>query len=369
MDGLSCGTLTLGKGTGTFGLQGSWNRFGTDFYSENIVKADAGFRPVNFLSLGVGYRYYMLDITTEDISLETSFSDAAASLLLIPLDFIYLTFQQENIYSLYERKRRDLLFPDYAAGIAVKPLRGLWFSYNLEKTAPGFVNSFSLSASLLSFFRVKGGYSRETCSYSAAVSVKYSRFSLSYGFRYHSYLRATHSIGLTLSTEKRPYEGMNYLTLKREKKQKPVKKIDIRNCSFEELKKVPAVSDIIANRIIKYRKMIGPVTEKALVQVGMPAEDIREFRGYIYGLEESGDYRKKKKRKKRTYYRSRRKRELHSRRRIFKKLLATGIGATASLRLSEISVSGKREEIAAYLDSLPSLTPKKRKEILSLCAK
>ncbi len=369
MEGLSSGSLAAGGGTGTLGLQGSWSRFGTAFYSENIFRADAGFQPVSFLSLGLGYRYYLLDISVDEISLETSLSDAAASLLLVPFDFLFISFQQENIYSLTHRERRDLLFPGSAAGIAVSPFRGLRFSYNLEKTAPGYVNSFSLSASLLSFFRVKGGYSRETCSYSAAVSVKYSRYSFSYGFRYHSYLRATHSIGLTVSTETVPYRGMNYLTLKGDRKDKPVTKIDIRTCSCEELKKLPAVSDTIAERIIKYRKMIGPVTEKALVQVGMPPEDITVFRGYIYGLEESGDYRKKKRGKQRTYYPSGRKKELYSRRRVFRKLMATGIGATASLRISEMYVSGKRKEIAAYLKSLPSLTPKKRKEILSLCKK
>jgi hypothetical protein len=368
MEGLSGGSLSAGGGTGVLGIQASWNRFGTDFYSENVLKADAGFRPVRFFSIGTGYRYYILDISTEDISLTTSLSGAAASLLFMPADFIYLTFLQENIRSLRDKRRRDLLFPDSAAGIAVRPLRGLWFSYNIEKTVMGYVNSFSLSASLLSFFRIKGGYSRETASYSAAVSVRYRSFSLSYGFRYHSYLRATHSIGLTISTGKTPYEGMNYLSLKKSDTEGPVKKIDIRNCSREELKKVPVVSDTIAGRIIKYRSMIGPVTEKALVQVGVPSEDISELRKHICGLAKSDDYRKKKKRKPRIYHAFGRKKTLSSRRKIFRKLMATGIGATASLRLSEIYVSGRRKEIAAYLESLPSLTPEKKKEILALCS-
>lgn len=369
MEGLSCGSFSAGGGTGYFGFQVSWSRFGTDFYSENVFNADMGLKPVRFLSIGLGYRYYMLDISTEDITLETSLSDIAASLLLIPADFICLTFQQENLYSLYEKKRRDLVFPGYAAGIAVSPIRGLWFSYNFEKSPPGPVNSFSVSASLLSFFRVKGGYSRETSSYSAALSVKYSRFSLSYGFRYHSYLGATHSIGLTISAKAVPYRGMEYITLRKQGNAKPAKKIDIRSCSLKDLKQIPPVSDTIANRIIKYRTMIGPVTGKALVQVGMPVEDIREFRGYIYGLAEDNDYRKRKKRKRWIYHGSGRKKKFFSRKSIFKKLLATGIGATASLKLSEIYVSGKKEEISAYLKSLPSLTPEKRKEILSLCAK
>jgi hypothetical protein len=368
MEGLSSSSLSAGGGSGTLGIRGSWNRFGTDFYSENIIKADAGFKPVSFFSIGIGYRYYMLDISTEEISLETSLSDAGASLLLIPLDFLYFTFIQENIRSLAVKKRKDLLYPDSAAGIVIRPLRGLRFSYNIEKTALGYVNSFSLSASLLSFFRIKGGYSRETSSYAAAVSVRYRSFSLSYGFRYHSHLRATHAIGLTISTGQTPYDGMNYLTSKKSGTVEPVIKIDIRNCNAEELKKIPVVSDTIAERIIKYRSMIGPVTEKALVQVGVPSEDIRELREYITGLAKSDDYRKKK-RKPRVYYASERKRKLSSRRRVFRKLMATGIGATASLRLSEMYISGRRKEIRIYLESLQSLTPKKRREILALCSK
>ncbi len=368
MEGLYSGALSAGGGTGTFGLQGWWSRFGTDFYGENIIGAGGGFMPADFLSLGLEYHYYLLDLSADGLFLKTSLGDTGASLLLLPGNSLRLIFRQDNLTSLFKKERRDLLYPETSAGIAVCPVSGLWFSYNLQKTAFGYVNSFSLSASLLSSFRVKGGYSRETSSYSAAVSVRYNRYSVSYGFRYHSYLKATHSLGLTVSTRETPYRGMRYLSVKREEKKTPGKRIDIRSCTGEELRKIPPVSETLAGRIIKYRSMIGPVTEKALMQIGMPAEDIREFREYVYGLGESR-HRGEKKQKLRRYHVSKRKKELRSRRRVFRKLLSTGIGASASLKLSELAVSGKREEIDRYLGSLRGITPARKKEIRAICGK
>ena len=361
LDGLYSSTVRIGFGARGFGIQAVWNRFGFDQYLENILEANIAYMPVKYVSIGIGAGYYNLLMDTQEVSITTHLADGRISILAAPFDWIELAFQQENILSLFIKKRRDLLFPEWSAGAALRPLKGLALIYNLNRTSNGYVNCVSASANILKYFSIKAGYAREAATYSAALSFIYRYISISYGLKYHPHLGFTHSVGVTLTMEDMNIDSLTYgsfLSQIREFQKK--QKSDVNSCSMEQLRSVPGIGHRYAERIMKYRKDIGPLSRKSLIQIGMTEREIDSLMAHITGLTPVETHPK-------IDYRSMERHE-RAQKEIFRKFVELGVPAASALDCADMAMKGRREACAERIALQPDLDAEKKRRALKLCA-
>jgi hypothetical protein len=360
LDGLYSTLLKIGYGAGVFGAYASWGRFGFDQYLENIIEAGFGYRPVKYISLGVGMRYYNISLNTPEVRLSCNLFDGIVSVMAAPCEWLDLSFQFENITSVFIKNRRDLLYPGWSAGVSLKPIRGISLRWNINRTPSGYVNSASATVYILRYLSVSAGYSRESETYSAALSLIYKYIAVSYGLKYNPHLGFTHSIGVTLSPFEIPVEALNYGRMFTWiHGDRGTRKIDINSCTLEELNRIPGMNKTFAERIIKHRASIGPIKKEDLMRIGMNREEAAQLLALADGFVEDNPQGGKRKTAKGPE---------KARKKIFKQLLKEGLSASASLEISGMAAKGEHRKILDKLDSLPGIGAKKKKKIIELCA-
>jgi len=358
--GLYSGNLKAGLGSQSAACRITWDRFGIDQYMENILEGDAALSPSRYISISCGAAYYNLCIRTPELKFNASQADLKTSLLFSPLKWIDIGFIQDNAISIFVKKRRDLLYPAWSSGIAARPMRGLTLAWNINKNPFGYTNSLALSVNILECMSLSAGYSPEINCYSGSVSFTYSHLSASYGIKYHPQLGVTHSLGITLSAEKLHNESASF----REDSKTPPhpsSKIDINNCSLEELRQIPVLKSLHAERIIKYRRVFGPVSRISLNQIGMEESEINDLMEYCYGLVQAPHKENTGQRNQNIKMASEKKKAL------FIMLVREGISASAAIRLSEIFETYGSASYKSAVDSLLDLEPEKRKRVRNLC--
>jgi hypothetical protein len=360
LDELTSSTLRAGYGTRGFGIQAAWNRFGFEQYLEQTVELNIGYQPVKYVSIGAGAYYYNLSIDTAETTLRTNLADARASIVVAPCRWFEAAFLQENIGSIFCKKRRDLLFPEWSAGAAVKPFRGFALVYNINSTATGYVNSVSAAANLLKYFSLRAGYALEATTYAASLSFIYRYISVSYGIKYHPHLGLTHSVGVTLSAFEMNIEPISYGTIfPRVPENRETVKTDINSCTYEELSALPGSGGQYADRIMKYRKTIGQLSRTSLLQIGMPEGEINRLMEIVTGLAPEPGERKKDVRQRDTAEKAQKL--------VFKNLVSAGIPASTALELSDMAVRGQRGALTERINSLRDIDRQKKKQVLELC--
>ncbi|MBN2402787.1 MAG: helix-hairpin-helix domain-containing protein [Spirochaetes bacterium] len=382
MEELNSGNLRAGCSTDKLGVQAAWNRFGIRGYSEDVLEGSFGYRPWKFLSAGIGASYYHININTDEIKCREGAADFRFSALLLPYDWINIGYIQENIYSFYNRSLKnkdsdsnteDFIYPNQSLGIALKPARGITFSWNINRIYYGYINSFSVTANMLSCLSLKGGYSRETSSYSFSANFTYAKFMVSYGLSHHAYLGATHKLGLSIAAGDLALEEINYnKSLYRRTLPEKKKKININECSLEELTESNLFTEEIAERVIKYREIIGPINSKGLIQIGIPKNEFESIREYLSGLapetaQDAGRRAAKAgtgsyKIKTGTGY------DLDTRKLLFQKLLENGLSAGTSLKISEHAKTDSKEQLIRKVKEMPGIDEEKKKIIIKICA-
>lgn len=360
---LSAAGLFAQYSSAEYGGQLSWSSFGADFYRENIVSFKAGYRLFSFISAGISGSLYKADISLDNLEREIYAGDTDAGLLLAPCSWLGVSFMQTNIITLINKKKEDVLYPSRSAGITVKPATGFSLSWNITSTPAGIVNSFAAAANPLKYFTVQGGYSREDSSLAAAFGVMINGFAISYGLRYHQYLGYTHSAGITFA----PHTITGSLDYGRTILSQPEKKRDIRSATIDDLREIDGLSPRSANRIILYRDRIGPVTEKALVQIGMSREEIAIIESNFFGLQRTAhsiDSDKKPARKKFLNRPPKSERIKHR----FREMIASGIPSTRAITYSELCESADEETFTDTLEGDRSLTDEQKVIIKSSCS-
>jgi hypothetical protein len=370
MGDINASSMRLGYGMDKAGYQASWSRFGIDEYREDVLEGNIGYNPGKYLLAGLGISGYRLCVKTENYSFSQSLLDFRASLILIPFQWINLGFHQENINSLIDEQREDILYPGSSFGIMLKPVQGISLLWNINGTYYGYVNSFSISINLLQSLNLRTGYSRETSTYAASFMFIYRLITVSYGLRHHPFLGSTHCLGVSLSTRTLSLERVAYRTrLPAWRSSDTIRKIDINACSVDDLKRIPSLSDGIAERIIKYRNVIGPISRKSLLQVGMSSKEVRSLQRYIFGFASDSvdkQYMKtvKPHRSKRKY---RRGAPLKKRRELFRKLIESGIRASIALSICEHAGKVRKKSLATIIDKLPEISNSNKRLILKIC--
>ncbi|TFH42535.1 MAG: hypothetical protein E4G96_03235, partial [Chrysiogenales bacterium] len=79
LDGLYSSVIRTGYGGRGFVIQASWSRFGIDAYMEHVAGADVGYMPLKYLSIGVGARYYHLEMNMTETGARARMADGRAS--------------------------------------------------------------------------------------------------------------------------------------------------------------------------------------------------------------------------------------------------------------------------------------------------
>ncbi len=371
MEEMKSGNMRAGYSGGNKGFQAAWNRFGITEYHEDIYEVSLGCRPWKFISLGTGLSYYHLKIDTEDIKYNNGSFDINSALLLLPFEWILIGFIQENLLSMINgQKEEDYLYPNRIFGIALKPARGMTLAWNNNKIYYGYINSFSVTANVLPILSLKGGYSRETSSYSFSLSFIFRKLTVAYGMSYHTYLGATHKLGVTMASADYSLEEVDYRKKLRRLPMKK-KKININTCTMEMLTGSGLFSREIAERIIRYRNTIGPLDMKSLIQIGVSEKEFKINRKYITGLagntrvidntgKEGSQARPYKSHQRKGY-------DVDTRKQLFKRLLENGLSASTALEIAELARENDKEKLIILIRTSPDIPEEKKESIIEIC--
>jgi Helix-hairpin-helix motif len=138
-----------------------------------------------------------------------------------------------------------------------------------------------------------------------------------------------------------------------------IQKTDINSCSMYQLTSVPGLGQQYAERIMKYRRDIGPLSRKSLIQIGLPEREIDRLMPYITGL--TPDEADPK-----INYLSRERYE-KAQKEIFKRFIGLGLPAASALDLADMAMKGQQEACAVRITSQPGLDARKKKKALELC--
>jgi hypothetical protein len=367
--------MFMGASAGRWGIQAGWNSFGMDEYMEHTISGDVGLRISSMLSTGIGIDYFRLIVKTEDLSSGHELTDFHGALLFMPFRWLHVGFLQEHALGLHGDARSDLLYPHSSFGVSLKPARGVSLLWNINRTYYGFINTVGLSANLLPFLGFRAGYSRETSSWAASVTILHRYILASYSMRYHSLLGATHSMTVTFSTRGLTLEEIQYTSIgkRRARLDPPEKCIDINNAPPEELLSIPGLREDIVERIMKYREALGPLSPKALVQIGLSEREAEALQDYACGLVGDKERRNHAERFEGGTGRNRaggtfRAESIDRRREVFQKLLQAGIPAGTALRIAETAKDKRKADIIEEVRRMSDLPAPIRRSIIDICA-
>ena len=362
---LTSGGVAIQYGDGDYGLQLSWNSFGAYFYREHTFSLKAGYSIFSFLNVGVSENLYILKIAVNELSKEWRKSDTDVSLLFLPCQWLNFAFTQTGVVSYFNNKNDDILYNESSIGVLFKPGKGFSIAWNNTDTAAERVNIFAVSVNPTKFLTLKGGYCKENSSFTTAIGILAENLFISYGLRYHPFLGYSHSIGISYTIG----SGIESLDYKKPLFSIEREKMNINTASLGELKSIDGLSDVSAERIILYREKIGPVTDKALVQIGLTSDEIKIIRANFYGIERasvSKDGETNPKNSKKFVKTHPRQERIKTK---FQQLIKEGIQAGTAIKYSELSESVNKNEFRAKLQSDSSLSAEQKKAIERICVK
>lgn len=377
LDDLHAGTIALLIPAGQAAALASWHRFGIPEYTEETFRVDAGVRACPWFAFGAGASLHRLSINAGGIVDDYSFSEWRASVLVTPVDGISFSFLQENLVAFASDRESTLRYPSWSAGITLSPAQGIFLSWNYNREMEGHINTASLTAHLFRFLSVRAGYSRETSSMAAAMNVLCGNVGASYALRYHRYLGCTHTVAATLSMEALSFSPARRGALipRRAFFLFPEQKTDINRSTIEELKAVPGMSDEMAERIMRYRSLFGPLDREALRRIGMSERETGETLPHLKGFAATESQSRPKRTEgpaRRHHYDRERKSAMpfmraEKRRELFQRLVKAGVKSLTALRISEDARMKSPAEVQRMLESHPGIDEHTRAKAGQAC--
>jgi hypothetical protein len=372
LDRMNSGGFSLSRAGDSSSATLDIHTFGIPDYREDTASLAGSMKLSSWLRTGVRVKESFLSIHTPGYSFSTHFTDFDAGASISPFSWMCFAFFQQNISSLLDRGHADLAYPAWSAGISLKPAQGICFTWNLTRARYAFINSYAVSANIMSAVSLRAGYSRDTSSFAFASSIALGKILVSYGAGFHAFLGTTHSVSLTICSENPEYEQINYLSPRIEKFARNTgTRININSCSLEKLSSIPGLPAELATRIIRYRELIGPVSRKSLVQVGVTGHTLDTLLDHIFGLapdtpaEKTGADRPRRFSK--NAFADRRAAEQAAVKRLFDCLLEREVPAATALRLAEMARGISREEFYRTVDRMEELSEEIREQIRDQC--
>ncbi len=372
LDRMNSGGFSLSRTGDSCGATLDMHSFGIPEYREDTVSLAGSVSPVPWIGAGLRIKESFLSIKTDDYSYKTHFTDFDAGASISPFAWLRFAFCQENISSLLERSHVDLAYPAWSAGVALKPAQGTRLTWNLTRSRYAFITSYTVSANIMRMLSLRAGYSRETSSFSFACSLALGSLIVSYGAGFHAFLGTTHTVSMTISPGNPGYEEIRYLTPRGEVLSGSTGvRININACSLEELSSIPGLPADLAARIIRYRELIGPVSRKALVQVGLAGRTLDSLLNHVYGLAPDAPDGKtgadRPRRFSRNSFADRQAAEQAAVKRLFDCLLESEVPAATALRLAEMARGIPREEFFRAVDRMEELSVETREQVKGQC--
>ncbi|HEY1406269.1 MAG TPA: hypothetical protein VF857_06655 [Spirochaetota bacterium] len=356
---------SAGFGNGSVGAGLFWNHFGFASYTEDRIFLYGGLCLPGGVLLGSRIHADRFRIAIDDYSSTHTVYDGDAMLLLHPFPALSIACRQDNIAAIFRKKNRDILYPESSFGVLVSPARGISCGWNYLHTSFGGVNAWNMRATILSSFSVSAGYARETSTYALNANLLFRKMTITYGFNYHAYLGATHHVVLTFNTESIQYDP---IVMHRERVPEDYV-INIATCGVDDLERISKMTDDHAERIVRYRDLIGPVTEKVLYQLGLSKGEVDELESHSTGIADDESVEKEEKKK---YiptvrnYKPSHKAQVKS---LFIRLVEGGISPVAALKIAD-AVGGKNgTEAARIIDTIESISKNEKDKAKALCAK
>ncbi|MCL1833648.1 MAG: helix-hairpin-helix domain-containing protein [Leptospirales bacterium] len=359
---LMSGGAAVQYGSTNYGLQIFWNSFGADFYREHTFSLKAAYSIFSFFNIGISENLYILKIAADELSKDWRKSDTDISLLFSPYQWLNFAFTQTGIVSLINEKNDDILYNESSVGVLFKPGKGFSIAWNNTDTAIERVNIFTVSINPTNFITLKGGYCKENSSFSTAMGILASDLYISYGLKYHPFLGYSHSVGISYAIG----SGIESLDYKKPLFSSDREKININRATLDDLKAITGLSDVSAERIILYREKIGPVTDKALMQIGLTSDEIKIIKANVYGIERASSGKDGEKNFKKFVKSPPRQERIKTK---FQNLIKGGIQASTAIKYSELSESVNKTEFRAKLQSDNSLSSDQKKAVERICIK
>ncbi|MCX7679825.1 MAG: helix-hairpin-helix domain-containing protein [Spirochaetes bacterium] len=351
----------------------TWNSFGIDEYKEETVEASFGYKIGKYATILFAPNISKLVIRTDLVDFNEYFVNYRGGISFFPFPLIEISYHQENIRSFFLKEGSDIHYPSWSVGIALRPTEGFSMSWNLNKTYFSYINTFAVSANLLKWLAVSGGYSRETSSIAGAATLFVDGIVVSYCIRYHSYLGTTHSFSATIRYGGMPLEEISY--------SKPIKPscnepINVKTCTSEDLQRI-GIAPPVAERIVKYRETVGPVTKKSLIQMGLTPKEYKRISHCLFNLtndetskpKNTEKWNEQKWKKVRISYKQNFPfRNAETRRLLFQKLVHEGVKASSALRISELAKDLTRKKLIETIEHLSFLSESEKIAARRACA-
>ena len=200
---------------------------------------------------------------------------------------------------------------------------------------------------------------------------------ISYGLRYHSYLGATHSLGVSVTLGMAPLEEISYAmkTYRRPPAGNARPAVDLKACTADELCEIPGIERPVAERLVKYRELMGPLGRKSMIQMGITPREFREMEPYLANLapDDASAEKFRDKFRKKTAGRGTMRKDAHpylsneNRRLLFQALVREGVKAGSALRIAEIARNLGKGGLDKKIDGLVFLSDDEKKAAHRTC--
>jgi hypothetical protein len=364
IDNLQADWTRCGFGDGQKGFSAGYERFGIPEYHEDRFSVSGG-TVWKVLSVGTEAFYKKFSILNE-ISSAYALADCNVHAVINPLPFFTMGIRQDSVYSLFVKERQDILWPTTALGVGGSPMKGVFLSWNYTRTYYGAVNSFACSVHLIPHLSVSAGYSRETTVYALSTSVVVKNIIVSYGMNYHAFLGTSHKVGVSLSTDSNLFDPVNTVDKKIDPEIDNDVMIDLEECTLDDLLMIRTLDAVHAERIIRYREIFGPVTEKSLTQMGCDKKEIDAVIKHSTGLAEE-DHSEKKSRTDTDAHNKVKPKNQQIKKALFIRLVEGGIPAQKALHISDSAMKSSIKEVLLKIDAMKELTEDEKKKAKKIC--
>ena len=356
-------SLTIYRSPFSFAM--NYHTFGIKEYQEDSLTVGIGSKWLRYLSLGFSYNIYKISSHIEDISIDEYINDISFSCIFSPFEFLEFAFIDKNIYSQISQRNQSFISPLWSGGVSLKFTKGIWSDLNYCSTAFGHITTIDVSINLLSSLSIKGGYAFETKSYSASLSILVNKATVSYGFKLHPYLGASHSIGLTLTFNPQNYKAISYTPMTTKARKIESMRIDISTATTKQLMEIPQLTEEHIYNIIAYRKIIAPISKNSLYQIGLSKVEIKTLLLNSYGYK----LKKKFSPKKRKHIKFKRKRKFINTTNLFKDLIISQCPPTIALKICQLAVKHNSGKIKKLIKKSSKINSTKKIALLKICKK
>ena len=365
--GLASYFAAAGYSSDGAGASAAWTRFGTPEYTEDRAFLSAG-KSAGPLSIGIRTHADRVKLSLCGFSQTRTAMDADSAMRLDPLSFLSLGCVQQNIYAVFSRTQREILYPETALGAALFPARGITLSWNYNRTYYGGVNSLSCSVALLPQLRIGAGYSRETQRYALQSELLVKGVLVSYAFSYHPSLGVTHSAGVSWSPGCKGFPAVDSSCQAfpaTENERKTV--VDIANCSAEALAEASGISDEMASRIVRSRELFGCVSEKTLYQMGLSPSERSSVMDHADGIITEREEKEAALAKKEQEWERRKNAPKKKAKDVFLRLVDAGVSPPKALKAAQIA---KRAggSFADEISRSGDFSTDEKRRIIAVCA-